>query len=98
MSVRSMPLLLLAVIVAWTAIVGAQTPPASTSALDEALRAVTIYAAHQIGLGDSIGSLEKGKEADLVILDSDPYKTKPEKLGDIKISETWVAGEKKYGG
>jgi predicted amidohydrolase YtcJ len=65
--------------------------------LDDALRAVTTHAANQIGLGDRIGSLEKGKEADLVILESDPYKTKPEKLGDIKVSETWVAGAKKYG-
>ncbi len=59
---------------------------------------MTIHAAHQIGMGDRIGSLERGKEADLVILESDPYKTKPEKLGDIKISETRVAGEKKYSG
>jgi predicted amidohydrolase YtcJ len=72
--------------------------PDQAISLDEALRAVTTYAAHQIGLGDRIGSLEKGKEADLVILETDPYKTKPEKLGDIRISETWVAGERKYGG
>ena len=64
--------------------------------LDQALRAITINAAHQIGMGDRIGSLDKGKEADLVILESDPYTTKAEKLGDIKISETWVAGEQKY--
>jgi predicted amidohydrolase YtcJ len=64
--------------------------------LDEALRAVTINAARQIGLGDRIGSLEKGKEADLVILESDPYSTNPENLGDIKVSETWVAGEMKF--
>jgi predicted amidohydrolase YtcJ len=72
--------------------------PDQAISLDDALRAVTTHAAHQIGLGDRIGSLEKGKEADLVILESDPYKTKPEKLGDIKISETWVAGEKKFAG
>jgi predicted amidohydrolase YtcJ len=72
--------------------------PDQAVSLDEALRAVTIHAAHQIGLGDRIGSLEKGKEADLVILESDPYRTKPEKLGDIKVSETWVAGERKYAG
>ncbi|MGJ0507089.1 MAG: amidohydrolase [Methylocystis sp.] len=65
--------------------------------LDQALRAVTIDAARQIGMGDRIGSLEKGKEADLVLLESDPYKTAPEKLGAIKVSETWVAGERKYG-
>lgn len=70
--------------------------PGESVSLDEALRAVTINAARQIGQGDRIGSLEKGKEADLVILESDPYKTRPEKIGDIKISETWVAGVRKY--
>jgi predicted amidohydrolase YtcJ len=75
---------------------GSTIGPDQAVTLDEALRAVTIDAAAQIGLGDRIGSLEKGKEADLVILESDPYKTRPEKLGDIKISETWVAGERKY--
>ena len=64
--------------------------------LDQALRAVTIDAARQIGMGDRIGSLEKGKEADLVIFEADPYKTEPAKLGAIKISETWVAGEREY--
>lgn len=64
--------------------------------LDQALRAVTIDAARQIGMADRIGSLEIGKEADLVILEADPYKTDPKKIGDIKISETWVAGDRKY--
>ena len=75
---------------------GSTIGPDQAITLDEALRAVTINAARQIGMGDRIGSLEKGKEADLVLLEADPYKTKPEKLGDIKISETWVAGERKY--
>jgi hypothetical protein len=47
-------------------------------------------------MADRIGSLEKGKEADLVILETDPYKTDPGKIGGIKISETWVAGDRKY--
>jgi predicted amidohydrolase YtcJ len=62
-----------------------------------ALRATTIDAAHQIGLGDRIGSLEKGKEGDLVILESDPFKVDHDKIMEIKVSETWVAGEKKFG-
>ena len=67
-----------------------------TVSLDQALRSVTIDAAKQIGMGDRIGSLEKGKEADFVILEQDPYKTDPDKIGSIKISETWVGGVKKY--
>jgi imidazolonepropionase len=34
---------------------------------DEALAAVTINAAHAVGLGEEIGSLERGKTADLVV-------------------------------
>jgi imidazolonepropionase len=33
----------------------------------EALAAVTINAAHSVGLGDRIGSIEPGKQADLVV-------------------------------
>lgn len=72
--------------------------PDQAITLDQALRAVTIDAARQIGQGDRIGSLEKGKEADLVLLESDPYAAAPDKLAAIKVSETWVAGQKKYGG
>jgi len=72
--------------------------PDQAITLDQALRAVTIDAARQIGQGDRIGSLEKGKEADLVLLESDPYDTAPDKLSAIKVSETWVAGRQRFGG
>jgi predicted amidohydrolase YtcJ len=62
--------------------------------VDEALRGVTFHAARQIGLGDRIGTLDTGKEADLTIMEGDPYATDPEGLADIKVSETWVGGEK----
>lgn len=44
----------------------------------EALRAITINAAKSVGLDDRIGSIEIGKEADIVIYDGDPlhYLTK----------------------
>ena len=64
--------------------------------IGEALKAITIHAARQIGLEDSIGSLELGKEADLTILESDPYKVSPDAIADIKVSETWVAGQRKF--
>ena len=40
-----------------------------------ALEAVTIDAAHILGLDDRIGSLEVGKDADLVVFDGDPLET-----------------------
>ena len=65
--------------------------------VDEALKAITIHAARQIGLEDTIGTLELGKEADLTILEDDPFKTDPDNISAIKVSETWVAGERAFG-
>jgi predicted amidohydrolase YtcJ len=59
-----------------------------------ALQGMTTVAAAHCGLADKAGSLSAGKYADLAILESDPLKTDPAKLGDIKISETWVNGAK----
>jgi predicted amidohydrolase YtcJ len=70
--------------------------PDQAVSLDDAIRAVTINAAHQIGQGDRLGSIEKGKEADFTILESDPYKVSPDAIATIKVSETWVAGQQKY--
>ena len=35
--------------------------------------------------------------ADLTILEKDPYKVDPDALMNIKVSETWVGGQKRYG-
>jgi len=40
----------------------------------EALTAATLNAAYAVGLGDRVGSLEPGKQADLVILDAEDYR------------------------
>jgi imidazolonepropionase-like amidohydrolase len=39
---------------------------------EEALKAITIYPAEIIGISDKVGSLEKGKEATLMVTDGDP--------------------------
>jgi hypothetical protein len=39
---------------------------------DEALKAVTLYAAQLTGLGDTFGSLENGKSATLIVATGDP--------------------------
>lgn len=41
----------------------------------EALKAITINAAEILGLKDRLGSLEKGKDADIVIFDGHPFET-----------------------
>ena len=62
----------------------------------EALRGVTINGANMQRLEDKIGSLEKGKLADMVILDKDPTKVDPVKLKDIMVEETIVGGNTVY--
>lgn len=39
---------------------------------DVALKSTTLHSANAIGMGDRLGSLEKGKDADLVFLNGDP--------------------------
>ncbi len=39
----------------------------------EALKAITIYAAEHIGVADRVGSIEVGKDADIVIADGTPF-------------------------
>ena len=39
----------------------------------EALKAVTIYAAEHIGVADRVGSIEVGKDADMLICDGSPF-------------------------
>ena len=54
--------------------------PDQAISVEEALKAVTSAAAAQIGQGDRIGTLEPGKEADLVILEQDPFKVAPDEI------------------
>jgi hypothetical protein len=62
----------------------------------EALKAITINAAHQYFEEKSKGSLEPGKLADLVILDKNPLKVDPMTIKDIKVVETFKEGKSIY--
>ena len=60
--------------------------------IQHAMRAISMHAARQIGLGESLGTLEVGKDADLTLLDGDPFTTSPEKVGAIKPHKPgWLA-------
>lgn len=63
---------------------------------EEALRGMTIWAAKANFEEKEKGSLEKGKFADFVILDSDIMKEAPEKLLSIKVLQTFLNGEKVF--
>jgi predicted amidohydrolase YtcJ len=62
----------------------------------EALKAITINAAHQYFEEDSKGSIEVGKLADLVILDGNPLTVDPMAIKDIKVVETIKEGRTIY--
>jgi imidazolonepropionase-like amidohydrolase len=54
---------------------------------EEALKAVTINAAEIWGVADEIGSIEKGKLADLIVTDGDPLETK------TQVKQMFIAGK-----
>lgn len=58
-----------------------------------ALRAYTINAARQSFAEDWRGSLEPGKVADLVVLDTDPMSVEPADFADIKVDLTVIDGK-----
>jgi hypothetical protein len=62
----------------------------------QALKAITINAAYQYFEEDKKGTLEKGKLADLVILDNNPLKIDQMKIRDIQVLETIKEGNTIY--
>src|SRR5262245_21517809 len=62
-----------------------------------ALRAVTIDAAWQCRMEHISGSLDAGKYADFAVLERDPTRVNPTEIRKIKVSETWLAGERRHG-
>jgi imidazolonepropionase-like amidohydrolase len=57
---------------------------------EEALRAITIVPAEILGVADRVGSIEKGKDADLRILDGDPLELR------TKVEMVLIDGEIAY--
>lgn len=60
----------------------------------EALRGVTINAARQQGDESLKGSIEVGKQADFVVLSTDPLAIDPEKLRDVRVLQTIAHGKR----
>ena len=60
----------------------------------QALEAMTINGAYQIGVDDRLGSLEAGKLADFQVLTANPLETAAPRLPDIRTVEVWVDGRR----
>ena len=60
--------------------------------IDAALRACTIDAAWQCHSDHEVGSIEVGKYADFIVLDSDPRDVPADKIKEVRVLETWVNG------
>jgi len=59
----------------------------------KALEAVTIDAAWQLGLENRLGSIEPGKDADLVILDANPLDVPLSEIRMISVLATFISGQ-----
>jgi predicted amidohydrolase YtcJ len=71
---------------------GSVIGPDKAVSVDAALRAFTIDGARAVSRERVLGSISPGKWADLVVLDEDPHKVWPERIADIEVLATYVAG------
>jgi predicted amidohydrolase YtcJ len=68
--------------------------PESSLSLAEALRAFTLGSAAINRVDDRVGSIEAGKDADLVIFDRDPFRDGP--IGETEVVNTFIRGNVVY--
>lgn len=70
--------------------------PKEAMSVHDALYAYTMGGAYACRSEDSLGSLSAGKCADWVVLDADPCEVPVERIGDVAVVSTHVAGERVY--
>lgn len=66
--------------------------------LKEALRGMTINAAFQLHQDDTTGSLERGKLADLIVLDRNLFRIPANEISEVEVRLTMVGGKTVYRG
>jgi predicted amidohydrolase YtcJ len=83
--------------VAWCAVnrltaSGVVLGPEERIGVAEALRAITLGAAHQLKLDDELGSIAPGKRADFAVLTDDPFVVDPTELRNVGVAGTVLGG------
>lgn len=61
--------------------------------VEEAVKAYTITPAMASGIGDKLGSISKGKFADIIVLSQDIFKIDPLKIAETKVDLTIFDGK-----
>ncbi len=64
--------------------------------VEEALEMYTVHGARSGGLEHEAGTLEAGKRADLVVLNTDPTALAPEALDGLRVERTVCGGSDVY--
>lgn len=72
--------------------------PEQRITLQQAIEAFTINAAFVNQQDDSTGSIEKGKLADLIVVDRNLFEIKPSEISDARVVLTLFEGKPVYGG
>jgi predicted amidohydrolase YtcJ len=89
----AVPLLRIHDLVNRTSAAGKVYGPSQRCTVDQALHAFTLGSAYAEFAEEQKGSIETGKLADFVVLDSDPRKVDPKAIKDITVLRTVVGGE-----
>jgi len=64
--------------------------------VDEALVMMTREAAYALNVDDLVGTLEVGKRADLIVLDSSPRVIDAADIPGLRVLATWIGGRVEY--
>ena len=75
---------------------GAAFGPGEAITVRQAVAMITINGARQMGLDKRLGSIEVGKQADLVVIDHDPFGVPVTEIHAIKVQQTYIAGRKVF--
>ncbi len=72
--------------------------PGEAITLKQAIDIFTINAAKHMGDSDRLGSLEKGKIADFIVLDRNPLEIPITDVHKVKVTGAYIGGERVYDG